>query len=306
MYSQFQAAEPPPGWIGNMPGSQKILGMWDNGLQQDIDNEDLFTTPLREWFDEQLKHCSLQKLISVFQTLCQRNYDLMQKLGDLERLYFSVDDSKQEIFTQRVKPYVHRLTQSLINNRITTLLGNQSQWTYVDVFTYLFPNFIYDDFEFAEIQGGDYETRINQQLIRHGAIVNVDGGNITYNGHTKAINIKCSELNVKTCIQKIQDYWNFWGCSSLHITSLENNVAYFDDNDLDFLLNQSQTLQYGSLPHGEEPPCIIKIENTQISWNGICFLIDWVTSSPDKTRVAFDITLQNGISMKLNEQENNE
>ena len=45
MYSQFQAAEPPPGWIGNVPGSQKILGMWDNGLQKDIDNEDLFTTP---------------------------------------------------------------------------------------------------------------------------------------------------------------------------------------------------------------------------------------------------------------------
>lgn len=300
MYSQFQAAEPPPGWIGNVPGSQKILGMWDNGLQKDIDNEDLFTTPLREWFDEQLGHCSLQKLISVFQTLCQRDYELIQKLDDLDRLYYSVDESEQEKFTQQVKPYVHRLTHSLIINKNTTLLGNQSQWTYVDVFTYLFPNFIYEDFEFAEIQGDNYETRINQELIRHGAIVNVDGGNITYNGYTKAINIKCSALNVPTCIQKIQHYWNLWECSSLHITSLENNVAFFSDSNLNYLLNQEQKLQFSGLPRGEEPPCIIKIENTQITWKGVCLLIDWVTSFADKTRVALDITLQDGISMTLN------
>lgn len=301
MYTQFQAAEPPPGWIGNIPGSQKILRMWDNGLQKDIDNEDLFTTPLREWFDEQLKHCSLQKLISVFQTLCQRNYELMQKLDDLERLYDSVDDSEQEIFTQRVKPYVHRLTRSLINSRITTPLGDQNQWTYVDVFANLFPNFIYDGFEFAEIQANDYdyEHRINQELIRHGAIVNVDGGNISYNGHTKAISIKCSAFNMEACIDKIQQYWNFWGCSSLDITSLENNPAYFGDNDLKDLLSKEPTLQYSGLPCGEAP-CIIKIENTQINWNGICLLIDWVTNSPDKTRIALDITLSNGISMTLN------
>jgi hypothetical protein len=300
MYSQFQAAEPPPGWIGNVPGSQKILGMWDNGLQKDIDNEDLFTTPLREWFDEELTHCSLQKLISVFQTLCQRDYELIQKLDDLHRLYYSVDESEQEKFTQQVKPYVHRLTHSLINSKITTPLGNQRQWTYVDVFVNLFPNFIYDGFQFAEMQDDNYEQQINRELIRHGAIVNVDGGNISYNGHTKAISIKCSTLNVPTCIQKIQQYWNFWGCSSLNITSLENNQACFDDNDLKYLLSKEPTLQYSGLPPVETPPCIIKIENTEISWNGIRLLIDWVTNFPDKTRVALDITLQDGISMTLN------
>lgn len=294
MYSQFQAAEPPPHWVvGNVPGSQKILGMWDNGLQKDIDNKDLFTTPLREWFDEQLTHCSLQKLISVFQTLCQRDYELIQKLDDLDRLYYSVDESEQEKFTQQVKPYVHRLTHSLINSKITTPLGNQGQWTYVDVFVNLFPNFIYDGFQFAEMQDDNYEQQINRELIRHGAIVNVDGGNITYNGHTQAISINCSQLNVSTCIQKIQQYWNFWGCSSLDITSQENNQVVFDDNDLGSLLNK---LRYDD----ETPPCMIKIENTLITWQGVCLLIDWVTSSPDRTRVALDITLQNGISMTLN------
>ena len=269
MYSQFQAAEPPPGWIGNVPGSQKILGMWDNGLQKDIDNEDLFTTPLIEWFNEQLRYCSLPKLISVFQTLCQRDYELIQKLDDLDRLYYSVDESEQEKFTQQVKPYVHRLTHSLIISKNTTGLGDQHQWTYVDVFANLFPNFIYDGFQFAEIQDNDYETRINHELIRNGAIVNVDGENITYNGYTKAISVNCSKLNVLTCIEKIQQYWNFWGCSSLDITSLENNQAFFDDKDLHSLLfgvkEKGLMLLYSALPPVETPPCIIKIENTQMT-----------------------------------------
>ena len=77
MYSQFQAAEPPPHWmVGNMPGSQKILGMWDNGLQQDIDNKELFQIPLYHWEYETLLQCSPEKLIQVFGILCDRDYNL--------------------------------------------------------------------------------------------------------------------------------------------------------------------------------------------------------------------------------------
>jgi len=323
MYSQFQAAEPPPHWfVGNVPGSQKILGMWDKGLQQDIDTTELFQTPLKHWEYDDLIHCSLDKLIQIFGFLCDREYDIFVKMSNLALLSEASLDIVEKMSTERQVERANRLRQLLqglttkmlsttndnmpgTNDKIPGIwIDNGIIYDFVTVIIEIgLPN-VFEGFTFAERNSSFYTMeinrfnyRINQQLIRHGAIVNVDGENITYNGHTKAISINCSQFNVPTCIEKIQSYWNFWGCSSLDITSLENNQVVFDDNDLGSLLNK---LRYDGLPSDETPPCMIKIENTLITWQGVCLLIDWVTSSPDRTRVALDITLQNGISMTLN------
>ena len=326
MYTQFQAAEPPPNW-GSWYGSQGILKWWDQALQADIKNKDTRERPLGapndygiHWTSQNLAHCNPSVLITAFNELCNRNYNIHIKMDNLLTIAEAIQTTNEaenlkmpfrELITRILQiqdrytwkdseGYVHEAShvhESLYLDKD----GKTMDFSYLQSIADMCPD-IFNGFEFDArplnivVNNRNIGHLINADLINKGATIifeQIGDKRTLYNGSTQLLEVNIMQQgNIEGYLTCIETYWN--PCLQLNISSILNrtNISgnpqlYFGDNHLKNLLKRVTK---------RHAPHIIRIQDTAITYEAFLDLLEWAQD----IKIELDITLSNGISMTLN------